>query len=85
MYMQKLITLHQRTYVNEECGHYDAKNTKRPFGGLNVVASGDAWQFGPIGSSGAVFDNPLKLKKCSSVEQMSTMFWTKGIDSFNGF
>ena len=61
------------------------KNDKHPFGGLNVVLSGDAWQFGPIGSSGAVFDNPLKLKKYSSLEQMSTMFWTKGIDSFNRF
>ena len=30
-----------------------SKNDKRSFGGLNVVTSGDAWQFGPIASSGA--------------------------------
>ena len=62
-----------------------SKNVKRPFGGLNVVVSGDAWQFGPIGSSGAVFDNPLLFKKSSAVEQITTMFWTRDIDSFNGF
>ena len=36
--------------------------SKRPFGGLNVVVSGDAWQFGPIGSVGAVFDNPTRMQ-----------------------
>ena len=51
------------TYIRERgTWALQCKDTKRPFGGLNVVASGDAWQFGPIGSSGAVFDNPLKMK-----------------------
>ena len=62
-----------------------SRNIKRPFGGLNVVTSGDTWQFGPIGSSGAVFDNPLMLKKLSSVERIASMFWTRETDSFNKF
>ena len=48
----------------------------RPFGGINVVVSGDAWQFGPIGSCGAVFDNPTRLKdstSCAIIAAMSTM------------
>ena len=49
-----------------------SKNVKRPFGGLNLVTSGDSSQFGPVGSSGAVFDNPLNLKPSSSVEYMAT-------------
>ena len=61
------------------------RGVKRPFGGLNVVTSGDAWQFGPIGSSGAVFDNPLRVNKRSSLERIAEMFWTKGPDSFNKF
>ena len=41
----------------------EGKNiSNRPFGGLNVVVSGDAWQFGPIGSVGAVFDNPTRMQ-----------------------
>ena len=36
--------------------------SQRPFGGLNLVVSGDAWQFGPIGSCGAVFDNPIRMQ-----------------------
>ena len=62
-----------------------SRNVNRPFGGLNVVTSGDAWQFGPIGSSGAVFDNPLKMNKRSSSEQISAMFWTTEPDAFNCF
>ena len=62
-----------------------SKTDKRPFGGLNVVTSGDAWQFGPIASSGAVFDNPLKLGKSSAAQQIATMFWTKEANSFNHF
>ena len=61
-----------------------SKNVKRPVGGLNVVTSGDAWQFGPIASA-AIFDNPIKKQKLSSIELMKTMFWTRGIDSFNRF
>ena len=60
-----------------------SKNEKRPFGGLNVVTSGDAWQFGPIASSGAVFDNPLRLEKSLAAQQIATMFWTKEENSFN--
>ena len=44
----------------------------RPFGGLNVVTSGDAWQFGPIGSC-AVFDNPLRLKDSASFKLIAEM------------
>ena len=47
--------------------------SKRPFGGLNVVVSGDAWQFGPIGSVGAVFDNPTRMRS-SAVTLISQMF-----------
>ena len=61
------------------------KNDKRPFGGLNVVTSGDAWQFGPVRSSGAVFDNPLLLQKSSAVQRIAEMFWTKDKDSFTHF
>ena len=64
------------------------KEEKRAFGGLNVITSGDAWQFGPIGSSGAVFDNSFKKGTSSSVQRIASMFWTKPpaeIDSFNSF
>ena len=57
----------------------------RPFGGLNVVASGDAWQFGPIGSVGAVFDNPLRLPIKASLRNIFAMFWTRELNSFNCF
>ena len=45
----------------------------RPFGGLNVVVSGDAWQFGPVGSSGAVFDNPTRMQSRTSIATISAM------------
>ena len=47
--------------------------SKRPFGGLNMVVSGDACQFGPIGSCGAVFDNPTRMKTVSSYETIAAM------------
>ena len=46
----------------------------RPFGGLNLVVSGDAWQFGPVGSCGAVFDNPTRMRCVSSYATISAMF-----------
>ena len=48
--------------------------SKRPFGGLNVVVSGDAWQFGPIGSVGAVFDNPTRMRCKAANTIISNMF-----------
>ena len=57
----------------------------RPFGGLNLVVSGDAWQFGPVGA-GAVFDDPFKTKFDSASNKIiSEMFWKKEEDSFNQF
>ena len=63
-----------------------SKDYKRPFGGLNVMISGDAWQFPPVDSGGAtaVFANPLSHQK-SSIERMAAMFWTKDEDSLNSF
>ena len=61
-----------------------SKNVKGSFGGLNVVTSRDAWQFGPIGSS-SIFDNPRRYPASSGVERVATMFWTKEIDSFTRF
>ena len=52
------------------------KTSERPFGGLNLVVSGDAWQFGPIGSCGAVFDNPIRMQSIaanSSIAGMSSI------------
>ena len=57
---------------------------ERPFGGLNVVTSGDAWQFGPIGSN-AVYDNYNKLPKRASVQTIAAMCWKHELDSFNCF
>lgn len=57
---------------------------ERPFGGLNVATSGDAWQFGPIASS-AVYDNPHKLPKKASIETIAAMFWKHEVNSFNCF
>ena len=48
--------------------------SKRPFGGLNVVVSGDAWQFGPIGSVGAVFDNPTRMQCKAANAIIASMF-----------
>ena len=65
----------------------EKKNTlslERPFGGLNVATSGDAWQFGPIASS-AVYDNPRNLPKKASIETIGAMFWKHEGDSFNCF
>ena len=45
----------------------------RPFGGLNIVVSGDAWQFGPIGSCGAVFDNPTRMQCITSHATIAAM------------
>ena len=61
-----------------------AMTLERPFGGLNVVTSGDAWQFGPIGSN-AVYDNYNKLPKRASVQTIAAMFWKHELDSFNCF
>ena len=62
-----------------------ALHPERPFGGLNVVASGDAWQFGPIGSVGAVYDNYLRLPNRASLRDISAMFWKREENSFNCF
>ena len=53
----------------------EGKNiSHRPFGGLNVVVSGDAWQFGPIKSPGAAFDNPIKMQsKGAAIAIMAKM------------
>ena len=70
---------------NLTCRHIRSNNTwslrkqdgtisDRPFGGLNMVVSGDAWQFGPIGSCGAVFDNPTRLQCSSAHETIAAMF-----------
>ena len=61
------------------------KVLERPFGGLNVVTSGDAWQFDPIGSIGAVYDNYLKVQNKQSLYNIATMFWYHEPDSFNCF
>ena len=45
----------------------------RPFGGLNIVVSGDAWQFGPIGSCGALFDNPTRMQCITSHATIAAM------------
>ena len=69
---------------NLTCRHIRANNTwslrkiddttsDRPFGGLNMVVSGDAWQFRPIGSCGAVFDNPTRLQCISAHETVAAM------------
>ena len=47
--------------------------SERPFGGLNVVVSGDAWQFGPIQSCGAVFDNSTRMKCIASHATIADM------------
>lgn len=59
------------------------EDAKRPFGGLNVVAAGDGWQFGPIAQV-SIFDNPNTAKRSSELG-IAQMFWSKGEDSFNGF
>lgn len=48
-------------------------SSERPFGGLNIVVSGDAWQFGPIGSCGAVFDNPIRMQSIASNSTIAAM------------
>ena len=55
----------------------DNEICKRPFGGLNVVVSGDAWQFGPIGSVGAVFDNPTRMQFKAANKTIAQMFSLK--------
>ena len=49
------------------------KTSERLFGGLNLVVSGDAWQFGPIGSCGAVFDNPIRMQSIASNSTIAAM------------
>ena len=49
------------------------KISERPFGGLNLVVSGDAWQFGPIGSCGVVFDNPIRMQSIASNSTIAAM------------
>ena len=72
------------TYIRERgTWALRAKNVKRPFGGLNLVLSGDGWQFGPINAS-VVVDNPLMIPPLSALERIATMFWTREEDSFNG-
>ena len=51
----------------------DEKISHRPFGGLNVVVSGDAWQFGPIKSPGAAFDNPIKMQSKAANATIANM------------
>ena len=58
------------------CGMTKARkilSPERPFGGLNVITSGDAWQFGPIGSVEAIFDNPIRLPNKASLNEIAGM------------
>ena len=69
---------------DQSCKHVRKNNTwslrkvgkeisERPFGGLNMVVSGDAWQFGPIGSCGAVFDNPTRMQSVAAHSTIADM------------
>ena len=52
----------------------DGKNSsERPFGGLNLVVSGDAWQFPPV-SNRPVYDNPTKMERIASEASIASMF-----------
>ena len=73
-------SLPRSLYKNKKALHLE-----RPFGGLNVITSGDAWQFGPIGSVGAVYDNYLRLPNRASLRDISAMFWKREDNSFNCF
>ena len=45
----------------------------RPFGGLNLVVSGDAWQFTPVRAT-AVFDNPTRVECQAGQRTIASMF-----------
>ena len=52
----------------------DGKNSsERPFGGLNLVVSGDAWQFPPI-KAFPVYHNPTEMDRVASQATISSMF-----------
>ena len=48
------------------------KSSERPFGGLNLVVSGDAWQFPPI-KAFAVYHNPTEMERVASQASISSM------------
>ena len=53
----------------------------RPFGGLNIVFSGDLWQLPPVRAV-SLFSNPFKANTYTFEEQkIFKMFWSKGEDS----
>jgi len=69
---------HVRTAIREQHswalrGHDDV----RGWGGMNLGFCGDMWQFRPVRAT-AIFDNPFTSKGLSAVDNILSMFWTKG-------
>ncbi|CAE7344756.1 TTC28 [Symbiodinium sp. CCMP2592] len=59
-------------------------NSPRPFGGVNLVFSGDFWQFPPVRAS-AVTQNPFLKHGSAVVRYLQNMFWTKSVDSLTDY
>jgi hypothetical protein len=55
---------------------------KRPFGGLNVIMTGDFWQLPPVKQT-AVFCSPFSGNHSSQAQRILNMFWRREADSIN--
>ena len=50
---------------------------KRPFAGLNLILTGDLWQFPPVKAT-AIFQNPFAENGSFQVAALQKLFWTRG-------
>ena len=50
---------------------------KRPFAGLNLILTGDLWQFPPVKAT-AIFQNPFVENGSFQVAALQKLFWTRG-------
>ena len=55
---------------------------RRPFGGLNVIMTGDFWQLPPVKQT-SVFCSPFGGSHSSQAQRMLSMFWQREADSIN--
>lgn len=76
--LEVLATLEKRlTQATRAKGTWklNAKGVARPFGGLNLIITGDMWQFPPVKAT-AMFQNPFLKTSSFQVQALQKFFWS---------